>query len=232
MNRSEDLREFLDVLRIINKRIAHRALEIVVELQRAHAAHLDFGAWLGFRTVDQLVGQHRGGIAEVDRVPDREGLGRARLDVTGHFRGKAEACHVDLADLSAVVSCGVNDSARLEVERLTAELESLRAVQPADQDSVLAGLREQVETLNAANLSLLEDKDQMASQLLRLNAVVSDMSQQVDPEEINVTGLNNERRNTILAANSSEGQDFNASMKKQINELVREIDKCIALLSA
>jgi hypothetical protein len=71
----------------------------------------------------------------------------------------------------------------------------------------------------------------MAVQLLKMTEVVGEMSQQVEPEDIDVSGLNNHRTNAILAG-SSQGAGKPASMKKQINELVREIDKCIALLSA
>jgi hypothetical protein len=84
--------------------------------------------------------------------------------------------------------------------------------------------------LNDQRLALLEEKEQMATQLLKMNEVIGSISQQVESEQIDVTGLNNHRKNVILATNSN-GND-NSPMKKQINELVREIDKCIALLSA
>ena len=75
-----------------------------------------------------------------------------------------------------------------------------------------------------------DEKEQMAGQLIKMNDVVGTISQQIESERIDVTSLNNHRKNVILASNSEE--NGNSSMKKQINDLVREIDKCIALLSA
>jgi hypothetical protein len=73
------------------------------DLDLAHAAGFDFGARLAGRvTLDEVIGDLRCGVAEVDRVPDGEFLRRARLDRTGHFRRQAEAGHVDLADLALV----------------------------------------------------------------------------------------------------------------------------------
>jgi hypothetical protein len=61
--------------------------------------------------------------------------------------------------------------------------------------------------------------------------VIGELTQQVDSHDISVTDLNNHRKNVILASNSGAPNE-RSHMKKQINELVREIDKCIALLSA
>ena len=44
--------------------------------------------------------------------------------------------------------------------------------------------------------------------------------------------MDNHRKNVILAGSSNNVSSEKTVMKKQINELVREIDKCIALLSA
>jgi hypothetical protein len=88
--------------------------------------------------------------------------------------------------------------------------------------------------LNDERLVLLTEKEEMASQLLKMNDVISGISQNIDSQSIDVSDLNNHRKNVILAK-YSDGQGSSnetAQMKKQINELVREIDKCIALLSA
>jgi len=72
----------------------------------------------------------------------------------------------------------------------------------------------------------------MAEQLLKMNDTIGNLSQEIDSQSINVNDLNNHRKNVILAKSSNGGNNESTSMKKQINELVREIDKCIALLSA
>lgn len=89
----------------------------------------------------------------------------------------------------------------------------------------------QIDELNDQRLALLDEKEQMANQLLKMNEVIGTISQHVDSERIDVTDLNNHRKNVILANNSGASSN-QSSMKEQINDLVREIDKCIALLSA
>jgi chromosome segregation ATPase len=97
--------------------------------------------------------------------------------------------------------------------------------------SLVNELSGQVELLNVERVNLLEEKEQMADQLLKMNEVIGAISQNVENENIDVTNLNNHRKNVILA-NNSEGGTSKNPMKQQINDLVREIDKCIALLSA
>jgi chromosome segregation ATPase len=115
-----------------------------------------------------------------------------------------------------------------------AALEALRRSSESNVNALAGNLEDhlhRIQVLNDEKLSLLDEKEQMATQLLKMNEVIGNLSQHVESERIDVTSLNNHRKNVILAGNSSENAD-NSEMKKQINELVREIDKCIALLSA
>ena len=95
----------------------------------------------------------------------------------------------------------------------------------------MASVFENSETISKLNVKILDEKDQLANQMLKMNSVIGSISQQVDSESINVEGLNNHRKNVILANNSDE-VNGKSQMKEQINDLVREIDKCIVLLSA
>jgi chromosome segregation ATPase len=95
----------------------------------------------------------------------------------------------------------------------------------------MATVCENSETISKLNVKILDEKDQLANQMLKMNSVIGSISQQVDSESINVEGLNNHRKNVILANNSDE-VNGKSQMKEQINDLVREIDKCIVLLSA
>jgi chromosome segregation ATPase len=111
------------------------------------------------------------------------------------------------------------------------EIEALAGkARTEEQDAFIDKLFKQIDALNDEKLALLDEKEQMAAQLLKMNEVLTSFSQQVDTEQIDVSGLNNHRKNIILATNSEGSQD--SLTKKQINDLVREIDKCIALLSA
>lgn len=138
-------------------------------------------------------------------------------------------------DVLQTVISGLNESVMAMNSKLDAyevEIEQLKAQgKTSDSEEFIDRLFKQIDLLNDEKLALLDEKEQLANQLLKMNEVVGSISQQVDSERIDVTGLNNHRKNVILATNSG-GNGEKSQMKEQINDLVREIDKCIALLSA
>lgn len=112
------------------------------------------------------------------------------------------------------------------------EIAELRnATKAEEQEAFIDRLFKQIDQMNDERLSLLDEKEQMAMQLLKMNETVGLLSQHVESEDIDVQNLNNHRKSVILAKNSG-GVDEKSHLKGQINDLVREIDKCIALLSA
>ena len=114
-----------------------------------------------------------------------------------------------------------------------AEIANLKSVTKSDeQDAFIDRLFKQIDTLTDERLNLLNEKEEMANQLLKMNESISGLSQQVDSHHVDISELDNHRKNVILAKGSSNDSSDKTIMKKQINELVREIDKCIALLSA
>jgi chromosome segregation ATPase len=129
---------------------------------------------------------------------------------------------------------GLNSSVSELNEKISGyetELDLLRNSSNAEeQEAFIDRLFKQIDVLNDERLALLNEKEQMAGQLLKMNDVISGLSQEVDSQSIDVSSLNNHRKNVILASNSNGAEK--SQMKKQINDLVREIDKCIALLSA
>jgi chromosome segregation ATPase len=113
------------------------------------------------------------------------------------------------------------------------EISGLKSATKADeQDAFIDRLFKQIDMLSDERLSLLNEKEEMANQLLKMNETVASISQHVDSHNIDITELDNHRKNVILAGSSNNVSSEKTVMKKQINELVREIDKCIALLSA
>ena len=120
------------------------------------------------------------------------------------------------------------------------EIKNLRSSTKADeQDAFIDRLFKQIDILNSERLSLLNEKEEllnskeeMANQLLKMNDTVATISQHIDHHDIDTTELDSHRKNVILAGGSSNNGSDKSLVKKQINELVREIDKCIALLSA
>lgn len=118
-----------------------------------------------------------------------------------------------------------------QLKETEAELEKVRSANiSSDQEAYIDRLFKQIDHLSHQRLQLLDEKEQMAGQILKMNELLAGLSQEVESEDIDVAGLNNHRKNLILGANSEGGDS--TPMRKQINELVREIDKCIALLSA
>lgn len=150
--------------------------------------------------------------------------------------------HSTVSNLNETIS-GLNNSIHnheQEIDALTARLSEVENIEnqsvvsksEAEQDAFIDRLFKQIDVLNDERLTLLNEKEAMANQLLKMNEVVSELSQEVDSQNINVLDLNNHRKNVILASSLNEGSDERRQMKTQINELLREIDKCIALLSA
>src|SRR5271166_6347976 len=100
---SENLGEFLDVRLVESKRIGHGGRPIFADLNVAHASGMDCRARLAGRlALRDERGDHGGGVAEINRVPDGEGVGRARKHGAFHFGRQAKAGYVDLADEAGV----------------------------------------------------------------------------------------------------------------------------------
>ena len=135
--------------------------------------------------------------------------------------------HATIGDLNNSLSDLNSKISTYESEIIT--LKSTTKIE--EQDAFIDRLFLQIDELSHQRLALLNEKEQMTNQLLKMNDVVGELSQQIESQNINVLDLNNHRKNIILANNSGE-KTQNSQMKLQINDLVREIDKCIALLSA
>ena len=145
-------------------------------------------------------------------------------------------------ELSVVAEEKAQLQARLQelestVAFLNEKIQSVEAALESSHDAIsqhenaYASVMANLEALSQERLVLLNEKEEMANQLLKMNDVIGQISHQVEASQIDVVDLNNHRKNVILAGNS-EGTEERSNMKKQINELVREIDKCISLLSA
>ncbi len=155
--------------------------------------------------------------AQVNALSNEKDALHAELNV---MNDQVKAFNLNIVSLNEKIS-----AYELEMENIKTKAST------EEQDAFIDRLFKQIDGLNDERLVLLEEKEQMANQLLKMNDVISNISQHVDTEKINVTDLNNHRKNVILATNSSDQQE-RSQMKEQINDLVREIDKCIALLSA
>jgi len=153
-------------------------------------------------------------------------LNGEKLDLLTQLTG-LQSC---ISDLNSTVSSLNEKIASYQTEIATLST-TVSTANNEEQEAFVDRLFKQIDTLNDERLVLLDEKEQMATQLLKMNNVIGELSQNIDCQSIDVTDLNNHRKNIILANNSGATTE-KSQMKKQINDLVREIDKCITLLSA
>lgn len=119
-----------------------------------------------------------------------------------------------------------------ENSKLKSELDELRSQTKTykrtdEEERFIRKLFRQIDLLNSEKLSLLEEKEKMADQLLKMNEILENLSQNIDIQQVDTKHLNDHRKNVILATqNKSSGE----GLKEKINELLYEIDKCIQLL--
>ena len=138
-----------------------------------------------------------------------------------NYKSSAQELNSQVSELNTTIS---------KYETEISDLKS--STKAAEQDAFIDRLFKQLDLLTDERLSLLNEKEEMSNQLLKMNETVASISQHVDSHSIDTSELDSHRKNVILAGGSSNNSSDKTIMKKQINELVREIDKCIALLSA
>ncbi|MBI1267785.1 MAG: hypothetical protein GC193_10195 [Cryomorphaceae bacterium] len=77
--------------------------------------------------------------------------------------------------------------------------------------------------------SLLDERLMLQSKIEELNAQVDDLRLSLMNKEREIEALE-ESNKTLKIAKTLTGTEEHSDAKQKINELVREIDKCIALL--
>ena len=82
------------------------------------------------------------------------------------------------------------------------------------------------------NLSLLISKqEQLVGDRTKLEEHIEKLQEQLSASNERITGLEEQNRQLRLAKAVSGGNENPGEAKDKINELVREIDKCLALLN-
>ena len=78
---------------------------------------------------------------------------------------------------------------------------------------------------------LLANYQQLKEELKTSNQKVDVLSKQLDEHNQTIQQLNEKNKVLKLSSSIQSEQGYNKAAKQKINELVREIDKCIALLN-
>jgi len=88
-----------------------------------------------------------------------------------------------------------------------------------------------IERLHNKLESLLANYQQLKEELKASNQKVDVLSKQLDEYNQTIQQLNEKNKVLKLSSSIQREQGDNKAAKQKINELVREIDKCIALLN-
>ena len=88
-----------------------------------------------------------------------------------------------------------------------------------------------IERLHNKLESLLANYQQLKEELKTSNHKVDVLSKQLDEHNQTIQQLNEKNKVLKLSSSIQCKQGDNKAAKQKINELVREIDKCIALLN-
>jgi chromosome segregation ATPase len=92
-------------------------------------------------------------------------------------------------------------------------------------------MKEIIDRLHAKLEKLISKLDDLESQNLILSQKLSDNISVLEQKEESIDDLKEKNRILKISASLNQVDGSDKSSKKQINDLVREIDKCIALLN-
>lgn len=92
------------------------------------------------------------------------------------------------------------------------------------ENAVLNSIKEKVHTLMSNNSSLRE-------QNIQLEAKVFELKNTLNQQKAEIENFNEKFKMLKMAKSLGGDSEKNTEMKLKINELVREIDKCISLLN-
>lgn len=92
------------------------------------------------------------------------------------------------------------------------------------ENAVLNSIKEKVHTLMSNNSSLREKN-------IQLEAKVFELKNTLNQQKAEIENFNEKVKMLKMAKSLGGDSEKNTEMKLKINELVREIDKCISLLN-
>ena len=92
-------------------------------------------------------------------------------------------------------------------------------------------MKEIINRLHGKLANLISKLDDLESQNLILSQKLSDNSFTLEKKDQSIDDLKEKNRILKISSSLSQVDGNDKSSKKQINDIVREIDKCIALLN-
>ena len=123
----------------------------------------------------------------------------------------------------------------LTIVDLQTQLKDLESTQVSSESSkdeaFIDKLFKQIDLLNDKKLTLETDNEEAKSALNELQAKYEGLSQVIENQKLDMLDLEERNKQIKLATTLAVSGKDKTGLKLKINELVREIDKCIALLS-
>ncbi|MFZ6052513.1 hypothetical protein [Halocola ammonii] len=92
------------------------------------------------------------------------------------------------------------------------------------EETLIASVKDKLKQLG-------DRKDSLENQLAEVQKELSTLKEKLDERESQIADLTEKNKVLKMAKSLSGSEDNTSETKYKINELVREIDKCIALLN-
>lgn len=104
-------------------------------------------------------------------------------------------------------------------------------ISSSSDEAFIDKLFKQIDLLNDENAVLSTENDEISHALGQLNEKYHSLSQIIENQKNEIISLEERNKKIKLATELKVSDEENSDLKLKINELVREIDRCIALLS-
>jgi chromosome segregation ATPase len=109
--------------------------------------------------------------------------------------------------------------------------QSKSAINNLNEDAFIDKLFKQIDLLNDENAVLATENDDIKNALTEIHKKYESLSQVIENQKSEIINLEERNKQIKLATEFEVLDEDSSDLKLKINELVREIDKCIALLS-
>jgi chromosome segregation ATPase len=160
------------------------------------------------------------------------------LEKVNQLTLETENLHQQLTDLDEYSKKLVNEF-EFEKSKLTIIISDLKnqltqqksTINSSNEDAFIDKLFKQIDLLNDENALLSTENDDIKDALTEIHKKYESLSQVIENQKNEIINLEERNKQIKLATELEVSDEETTDMRLKINELVREIDKCIALLS-
>jgi chromosome segregation ATPase len=169
---------------------------------------------------------------------NNSGNNSTELEKVNQLTLETEILHQQLTDLDEYSKKLVNEF-EFEKSNLTIIISDLKnqltqqksTINSSNEDAFIDKLFKQIDLLNDENALLSTENDDIKDALTDIHKKYESLSQVIENQKNEIINLEERNKQIKLATELEVSDEETTDMRLKINELVREIDKCIALLS-